>query len=135
MKTLSLFLVLISAAYGRAQTTFTITLSPEQVTVLSNAVVAANIAAQEEYARRTNEVAALLAAGDKFATNPLPPVVLTMESYVQGFANTALRSTQARLEEDTVNELKRRIDALTQDERRNLRRTLPNRRIILTPQP
>lgn len=128
MKPILCLLLLLSAASGYGQTTFTITLTAEQVAALDIAVEAANLAAQDAYTKRTNEVAALLAAGDRFATNPPPPIVLTRETYVQGFANQTLTTTQRRVESDIATELKNRIDGLSYDDLKALRRTLPRRR-------
>lgn len=124
-----LYLLILCASLlpAVAQTTFTINLTATQLVLLTNAVEAANLTAQEVYATRTNEVATLRAAGDRFATNPPPPVVLTPALYIQGFADAALLATQGRVETDLANELKNRIDKLTFDERKDLRKTLPRR--------
>ena len=134
MKPLLHLLVFLACAAGALaqNVTVTLTFTPEQAAVLSNAVAEANLAATNAYSlalqERLDENARLLAA--KSPTNALPalPVVLTLETYVKGFAANALTTTQPRLDTELADEVHRRINRMTPAELKALRQSLPNRR-------
>lgn len=136
MKTLLLSLSLLAAVLPAAaqNVSVTLTFTPTQASALSNAVVEANLVATNAYALllqdRLAENAALRAANPTAPTNSLPalPVVLTLETYVLGFAASALQATQPRLDAEVADEVRRRINRLTPAELKALRQTLPNRR-------
>lgn len=127
------FLALAASAWAQ-NISVTLTFTPEQAAVLSNAVAEANLAATNAYTvtlqERLDENARLLAANPSAPTNALPsaPVVLTLETYVRSFAASALTTTQPRLDTELADEVRRRIGKLTSAELKALRQSLPNRR-------
>lgn len=132
---LSCLLWLLLAAAATAQNiTVTLTFTPAQAAALTNAVAEANLAATNAYSLllqdRLAENAALRAANPTAPTNalPAPPVVLTLETYVIGFAAAALQATQPRLDTEVADEVRRRVGKLTPAELKALRQSLPNRR-------
>lgn len=117
---LSIFL--LAAVSATAQVTYTITLTPEQATELTNTVRFANDTRQAEYQSRTNrladENARLLAANPNGATNAFPPdpVVLTEQNYVTARTAQLLGASPGDRKKAKADEVRSTLDGMNLNE-------------------